>query len=139
MPVRSLGWEDPLEEERAALSRILGWRIPWVEEPGGVQSPVSQLGTTERACTGVCVGVFKRVHLCVPVWARPWSVHVCTEPALSFSATSSRQCCGGPSTQEGFIQRSGRNVGWTDFKGTVRGGGQEPLPQMLSANTQIAV
>ena len=36
--VRSLGWEDPLEEEMATHSRILAWRIPWREEPGVLQS-----------------------------------------------------------------------------------------------------
>ena len=37
--VRSLGWEDPLEKEMATHSSILGfWRIPWMEEPGGLQS-----------------------------------------------------------------------------------------------------
>ena len=36
--VRSLGWEDPLEKEMATHSRILAWRIPWTEEPGGLQS-----------------------------------------------------------------------------------------------------
>ena len=36
--VRSLGWEDPLEEEMAAHSSVLAWRIPWTEEPGGLQS-----------------------------------------------------------------------------------------------------
>ena len=40
--VRSLGWEDPLEEEMAAPSSILAWRIPWTEEPGGLQSVGSQ-------------------------------------------------------------------------------------------------
>jgi len=34
----SLGREDPLEEEMATHSRILAWRIPWTEEPGGLQS-----------------------------------------------------------------------------------------------------
>ena len=34
--VRSLGQEDPLEEEMAAHSSILAWRIPWTEEPGGL-------------------------------------------------------------------------------------------------------
>ena len=34
MQVRSLGWEDPLEEEMAAHSSILAWRILWREEPG---------------------------------------------------------------------------------------------------------
>ena len=40
--VRSLGWEDTLEEEMAAPSSILAWRIPWTEEPGGLQSVGSQ-------------------------------------------------------------------------------------------------
>ena len=35
--VRSLGQEDPLEEEMAPHSSILAWRIPWKEEPGGLQ------------------------------------------------------------------------------------------------------
>ena len=33
--VSSLGWEDPLEEEMANHSRILAWKIPWTEKPGG--------------------------------------------------------------------------------------------------------
>ena len=36
--VQSLGWEDPLEKEMATHSYILAWRIPWMEEPGGLQS-----------------------------------------------------------------------------------------------------
>ena len=36
--VRSLGREDPLEKEMATHSSILAWRIPWAEEPGGLQS-----------------------------------------------------------------------------------------------------
>ena len=36
--VQSLGPEDPLEKEMAAHSSILAWRIPWTEEPGGLQS-----------------------------------------------------------------------------------------------------
>ena len=36
MQVPSLGWEDPLEEEMATLSSILAWRIPGIEEPGGL-------------------------------------------------------------------------------------------------------
>ena len=37
-----LGWEDLLEEEMATCSSILAWRIPWTEEPGGLQSMGSQ-------------------------------------------------------------------------------------------------
>ena len=40
--VQSLGWKDPLEKEIATHSSILAWRIPWTEEPGGVQSMGSQ-------------------------------------------------------------------------------------------------
>ena len=36
--VQSLGWEDPLEKEMATHSNILAWKIPWIEEPGGLQS-----------------------------------------------------------------------------------------------------
>ena len=42
--VRSLGQEDPLEEEMVTPSRILAWRIPWTEEPGGPK----EADTTER-------------------------------------------------------------------------------------------
>ena len=40
--VRSLGQEDSLEKEMATHSSILAWRIPWTEEPGGLQSMGSQ-------------------------------------------------------------------------------------------------
>ena len=36
--IRFLGQEDPLEKEMATHSNILAWRIPWTEEPGGLQS-----------------------------------------------------------------------------------------------------
>ena len=40
--VRSLGWKDPLEKKMATHSSILAWRIPWTEEPGGLESTGSQ-------------------------------------------------------------------------------------------------
>ena len=40
--VRSLGWEDPLEKEKAAHSSILTWKIPWAKDPGRLQSMGSQ-------------------------------------------------------------------------------------------------
>ena len=40
--VRSLGREDPVEKEMATHSNILAWKIPWVEEPGRLQSMGSQ-------------------------------------------------------------------------------------------------
>ena len=39
---RSLGWEGPLEEDTAAHSSVVAWRIPWTEEPGGLPSMGSQ-------------------------------------------------------------------------------------------------
>ena len=41
--VPSLGWEDTLEKDMATHSSILAWRIPWTEEPGGLQSAGSQM------------------------------------------------------------------------------------------------
>ena len=40
--VRSLGREDPLEKEMATHCSTLAWKIPWMEEPGGLQSMGSQ-------------------------------------------------------------------------------------------------
>ena len=46
--VRSLGWEDPLEEGMATHSSILAWEIPWTEEPGGsLFLGLQELDTTE--------------------------------------------------------------------------------------------
>ena len=45
--VRSLGQEDPLEKDMATHSSILARRIPWTEEPDGLQSMGSQSDTTE--------------------------------------------------------------------------------------------
>ena len=42
MQVKSLGQEGLLEEGTATHSRILDWKIPWTDEPGGLQSMVSQ-------------------------------------------------------------------------------------------------
>ena len=44
-PVRSMGWEDPLEKGMATHSNVLAWRIPWIEEPGGLLSMVLQSWT----------------------------------------------------------------------------------------------
>ena len=46
--VRSLGWEDPLENEMATHSSTFAWEIPWMEEPGRLQSMGSQESDTTR-------------------------------------------------------------------------------------------
>ena len=47
--VRSLGWEDPLEEGMATHSSVLAWRNPWTEEPGMLQSMGSQRSAHNQA------------------------------------------------------------------------------------------
>ena len=42
MQVQSLGWDDPLDKGIATHSSILAWRLPWTEEPGGLQTTRSQ-------------------------------------------------------------------------------------------------
>ena len=42
MKVQSLSWEDTLEKEMATHTSILAWKIPWTEEPSGLQSMGSQ-------------------------------------------------------------------------------------------------
>ena len=48
--VSSLVWEDPLGEGMVPLSSVLAWRIPWTEQPGGLQSiGLQRVGKTEVA------------------------------------------------------------------------------------------
>ena len=58
MWVQSVGQEDPLESEMAAHSSFLAWRIPWTEEPGGLQSMwwqrVTRLSTHTRTFVPHC-------------------------------------------------------------------------------------
>ena len=49
MQVQALGWEDPLEKGIAIYSSVLACRIPWTEEPGGLQSMgCKELDMTEQ-------------------------------------------------------------------------------------------
>ena len=47
--VQSLGWDDPLDKGIATHSSILAWRLPWTEEPGGLQTTRSQEPDTTEA------------------------------------------------------------------------------------------
>ena len=51
--VRVLGWEDSLGKEMATHSSILAWKIPWTEEPGGLQSLGSQRVGPEVGATSL--------------------------------------------------------------------------------------
>ena len=46
--VKSLGWEDSLENRMSTHSGILAWRIPWTEEPGRLQSWQARVKMTEK-------------------------------------------------------------------------------------------
>ena len=53
--VQSLGQEDPLEKGMATHSSIIAWRIPWTEEPGGLQSIGSQRVRQDKATNRLMV------------------------------------------------------------------------------------
>ena len=61
--VQFLGWKDPLEEGMATHLSILAWRIPWTEEPGGLQGIRSQRVGHNWAL--LLLSHFSRVQLCV--------------------------------------------------------------------------
>ena len=61
--VRSLGWEDPLEEKMAAHFSILAWKIPWTEESGGLQSMgPKESDATEQARIPVLFYILQAVY-----------------------------------------------------------------------------
>ena len=60
-PVQPLGWEDALEEEMATHSSILAWKIPWMEEPGSLQSMWSKRVGHNWATT-LSLSKFKQVR-----------------------------------------------------------------------------
>ena len=61
--VQSLGGEDLLEKGMATHPSILAWRIPWTEEPGGLQSMgCKESDTTERLTLALCIKLFTLHH-----------------------------------------------------------------------------
>ena len=62
--VRTLGWEDPLEKAMAPHSSILAWKIPWAEEPGGLQS-MGSLRVGHESVTSLSLFTFMQ-------WKRKW-------------------------------------------------------------------
>ena len=59
--VRSLGWEDPMEKEMATHSSTLAWKIPWMEEPGRLQSMgLQRVGHNWATSLSLGGGAFER-------------------------------------------------------------------------------
>ena len=69
--VRSLGWEDNLEKEMATHSSIRAWRIPWTEEPGGLQFIVLQRVGNDWATTNI---LLKEFSVCGGETEKQWLV-----------------------------------------------------------------
>ena len=97
--VPSLSQEDPLEEEMATHSSTLAWRIPWTEEPDGLQSMgLQRVGhdwVTEHTY------VYLYIHtLCVLVSGEPWLIHSsCEAGRRSFNSRQVHQPVQFPSSQ----------------------------------------
>ena len=76
--VRSLGREDPLEKEMATRCSTLAWRIPWREEPGGLQSTGSQrVGhdwATSLQCIGKVIQDYGQNELLPHYWQIQWDI-----------------------------------------------------------------
>ena len=74
--VQSLGREDPLEKEMATHSSILAWRIPWTEEPGGLQSGRKEVDITEwlHFHLNMIELLFCFICLTVFIWEASWSI-----------------------------------------------------------------
>ena len=78
--VWSLGWEDPLEKEMAVHSSILAWKVPWMAEPGRLQS-LGLLGVGHDWATSISVFSFHfyalekemAAHSSIIAWKIPWT------------------------------------------------------------------
>ena len=112
--VQSLDWEDPLEKEMATYSSILAWRIPWIEEPGRLQSTGSQRvghdwGTSlslsqrtlylvqvfmDQKAKEVCFCVYTDpyiyvyIYVCMYIYMHTTYTHMCKHTYMSFFKTN---------------------------------------------------
>ena len=97
MRVWSLGGEEPLEEEVVTYSSILAWKIPWTEEPGGLQSKGSQ------RVRGYWAHTHSRAHACIHhpfslkcieylPYARHWTEALLCNVSFIPDRNSMRQC-----------------------------------------------
>ena len=82
--VRSLCWEDTLEEGVETHSRMLAWRIPWTEEPGGLQ-PIALQRVRHDGCDLACTHAH---HYTATTTGKIQSISLTTTPPPTLS------CCG---------------------------------------------
>ena len=85
--VQSPGWKDPLEEEMATHSSILAWRIPWTEQPGGLQSMGSQRVRHDWAAN---TSTF--IYMCVCVCVHCSLLTLTLSPGFYFSCACMLSC-----------------------------------------------
>ena len=111
MWVLSLGWEDPLEQETATHFSVLAWRIPWTEEPGGLQSVGSKesdsienqateqhladtfntMNVPEFVTRGRNLSAHKWQSLNTPTWSPDLALHGAQCPEVDVTAGASSQ------------------------------------------------
>ena len=65
MRVQSLGWEDPMEKRMATHSSILAWRIPRIEESGGLHSMGSHKSQTQLSDSKATVNLTVVNYICI--------------------------------------------------------------------------
>ena len=68
--VWSPGCEDPLEKEMATHSSIVAWKIPWTEEPGGLQSVGSQRPGQDRETQHKVCSILEHISVCAAAAAK---------------------------------------------------------------------
>ena len=97
MRVRPLGWDNPLEKEMAPHSRVPAWRLPWTEEPGGLQSTGPQGGWRDWAADTLMA--FSQSFVSLAEFIR-----LPSSPLSPQSCSSSRAC---PWVSRGWARRHG--------------------------------
>ena len=89
MQVQSLGQEDPLEKEMAAHSSVVAWRIPWTEEPGGLQSMgLQRVGQDSAAEDETVISEVKTVKFLNTRSVISWHFNLGQTVNLSYTVTS---------------------------------------------------
>ena len=138
--VQSLGWEDPLEKGMTTHFSILAWRIPWTEEPGGLQSigsqltfsPLAALQTRELSLEAPSPGCFQvwlievfLITLCGQAQSEmPWRWKVYASGALQLLTRPNPYEIRSPGTHTATLKSSSQPP-------------RPPLPKLLTYSTTV--